>query len=75
MFYWPGVELATLAGWCTDGLGGGAVGYQNPPIRWSELEQKLSDRSRPSSNGGRPVEADVLTGLRNQIPVCRYTVR
>jgi error-prone DNA polymerase len=34
------------------------VGYQNPPIRWSELEQKLSDRSRPGSHGGRPVEAD-----------------
>jgi error-prone DNA polymerase len=34
------------------------VGYQNPPIRWSELEQKLSDRSRPGSNGSRPVEAD-----------------
>lgn len=39
--------------------------YQNPPIRWSELEQKLSDRSRPDSNGGRPVEADVLTGSKS----------
>jgi error-prone DNA polymerase len=40
------------------------VGYQNPPIRWSELERKLSDRSRPDSHGGRPVEGDMLTGLR-----------
>jgi error-prone DNA polymerase len=32
--------------------------YQNPPIKWSELERKLSDRSRPASNGGRPVTAD-----------------
>jgi len=39
------------------------VGYENPPIPWSELERKLSDRSRPGEHGGRPVEADVLTGL------------
>jgi hypothetical protein len=32
-------------------------------IPWSELERTLSDRSRPDGHGGRPVEADVLTGL------------
>ena len=48
------------------------MGYQNPPIRWSELEEKLSDRSRPASNGGRPVTADMLTELRGLISsVCR----
>jgi len=47
------------------------VGYNNPPIPWSELERTLSDRSRPDGHGGRPVEADVLTELRGQIPVCR----
>jgi hypothetical protein len=51
------------------------VGYNNPPISWSERERKLSDRSRPGAHGGQPADADVLTGLRNQIPVCRYTVR
>jgi error-prone DNA polymerase len=34
------------------------MGYNNPPIKWSELERKLSDRSRPGSHGGRPVTAD-----------------
>jgi hypothetical protein len=34
------------------------VGYQNPPIRWSELEHQLSDQSRPGSHGSRPLEAD-----------------
>jgi len=34
------------------------VGYNNPPIPWSELERTLSDRSRPDGHGGRPVEAD-----------------
>ncbi|TCO51622.1 error-prone DNA polymerase [Kribbella antiqua] len=34
------------------------MGYNNPPIKWSELERKLSDRSRPDSHGGRPVTAD-----------------
>ncbi|GAA2824376.1 error-prone DNA polymerase [Kribbella solani] len=34
------------------------MGYDNPPIKWSELERKLSDRSRPGSHGGRPVTAD-----------------
>jgi error-prone DNA polymerase len=29
--------------------------YNNPPISWSELERKLSDRHRP---GGPPMEAD-----------------
>ncbi|ADB33024.1 DNA polymerase III, alpha subunit [Kribbella flavida DSM 17836] len=33
------------------------MGYQNPPIRWSELERRLSAR-RPESHGGRPAEAD-----------------
>ena len=37
--------------------------YNNPPIPWSELERTLSDRSRPDGHGGRPVEADMLTGL------------
>jgi error-prone DNA polymerase len=31
------------------------MGYHNPPIPWSELERKLSDRRRP---GGPPVDAD-----------------
>jgi hypothetical protein len=47
-------------GWCMDGLGGRAVGYQNPPI-WSELEP-LSDQSRPGSHGRQPIEAEVLSG-------------
>ncbi|MFB6721183.1 error-prone DNA polymerase [Kribbella sp. NPDC056345] len=34
------------------------MGYNNPPIKWSELERRLSDRSRPGSHGGRPVTAD-----------------
>ena len=34
------------------------MGYNNPPIKWSELERKLSDRSRPGSHGDRPVTAD-----------------
>lgn len=34
------------------------MGYNNPPIKWSELERKLSDRSRPGSHGGRPVTGD-----------------
>src|SRR3954471_6573818 len=34
------------------------MGYNNPPIKWSELERKLSDRSRPGSHGGRPIVAD-----------------
>ena len=34
------------------------MGYNNPPIKWSELERKLSDRSRPGSHGERPVTAD-----------------
>ena len=34
------------------------MGYNNPPITWSELERKLSDRSRPGSHGDRPVTAD-----------------
>jgi error-prone DNA polymerase len=34
------------------------MGYNNPPIKWSELERRLSDRSRPDSHGGRPVTAD-----------------
>ncbi|TDD46688.1 error-prone DNA polymerase [Kribbella antibiotica] len=34
------------------------MGYNNPPVKWSELERKLSDRSRPGSHGGRPVTAD-----------------
>ncbi|WP_432951249.1 error-prone DNA polymerase (plasmid) [Kribbella sp. CA-253562] len=34
------------------------MGYQNPPISWSELERRLSDRSRPDSHGGRPPEAN-----------------
>ncbi|HEY0693292.1 MAG TPA: error-prone DNA polymerase [Kribbella sp.] len=34
------------------------MGYNNPPVPWSELEQKLSDRSRPGGHGGRPAEAD-----------------
>jgi error-prone DNA polymerase len=31
------------------------MGYHNPPIPWSELERKLSDRHRP---GGPPLDAD-----------------
>jgi len=31
------------------------MGYHNPPIPWSELERRLSDRRRP---GGPPVDAD-----------------
>jgi len=31
------------------------VGYNNPPIPWSELERRLSDRRRP---GGPPIDAD-----------------
>ncbi|HET7328648.1 MAG TPA: error-prone DNA polymerase [Nocardioidaceae bacterium] len=31
------------------------MGYHNPPIPWSELERKLSDRRRP---GGPPPDAD-----------------
>jgi error-prone DNA polymerase len=34
------------------------MGYNNPPIPWSELERMLSDRSRPGGHGGRPAEAD-----------------
>jgi error-prone DNA polymerase len=34
------------------------VGYENPPIPWSELERKLSDRSRPGAHGGRPPDGD-----------------
>jgi error-prone DNA polymerase len=34
------------------------VGYNNPPISWSELERKLSDRSRPGAHGGQPADAD-----------------
>jgi error-prone DNA polymerase len=34
------------------------VGYSNPPISWSELERKLSDRSRPGAHGGQPADAD-----------------
>src|SRR5262245_35887704 len=34
------------------------MGYQNPPIPWSELERRLSDRSRPGGHGGRPVDGD-----------------
>ncbi len=31
------------------------MGYNNPPIPWSELERRLSDRRRP---GGPPIDAD-----------------
>src|SRR5262245_31944860 len=31
------------------------MGYNNPPIPWSELERRLSDRHRP---GGPPIDAD-----------------
>jgi error-prone DNA polymerase len=31
------------------------MGYDNPPIPWSELERRLSDRHRP---GGPPIDAD-----------------
>jgi error-prone DNA polymerase len=31
------------------------MGYNNPPIPWSELERRLSDRHRP---GGPPLDAD-----------------
>ena len=34
------------------------MGYSNPPISWSELERKLSDRSRPGAHGGQPAYAD-----------------
>jgi error-prone DNA polymerase len=34
------------------------MGYQNPPIAWSELERRLSDRARPGGHGGRPVDGD-----------------
>jgi hypothetical protein len=39
------------------------MGYNNPPVKWSELERRLSNRSRPGSDGGRPAAGDVLTGL------------
>jgi len=49
------------------------VGYNNPPIPWSELEQKLSGGA---SNPERlfneaKFSKDVLTELRGQIPVYR----
>jgi error-prone DNA polymerase len=34
------------------------MGYNNPPVRWSELERRLSDRSRPGSDGHRPPTGD-----------------
>jgi error-prone DNA polymerase len=34
------------------------MGYQNPPIPWSELERRLSDRARPGGHGGRPADGD-----------------
>lgn len=31
------------------------MGYDNPPVKWSELERRLSNRSRPGSDGaGQP---------------------
>jgi error-prone DNA polymerase len=34
------------------------MGYNNPPVKWSELERRLSNRSRPGSDGGRPAAGD-----------------
>ncbi|WP_432951071.1 error-prone DNA polymerase [Kribbella sp. CA-253562] len=34
------------------------MGYNNPPVKWSELERRLSDRARPGSDGGRPAAGD-----------------
>ncbi|WP_432945780.1 error-prone DNA polymerase [Kribbella sp. CA-253562] len=34
------------------------MGYNNPPVKWSELERRLSDRARPGSDGGRPPAGD-----------------
>jgi error-prone DNA polymerase len=34
------------------------MGYNNPPVKWSELERRLSDRSRPGSDGDRPAAGD-----------------
>lgn len=41
------------------------MAYNNPPIPWSELERKLSNRSRPDSDGQRPTGGDMLTELRD----------
>ncbi|MFC0623369.1 error-prone DNA polymerase [Kribbella deserti] len=34
------------------------MAYNNPPMRWAELERKLSGRTRPDSHGDRPAVAD-----------------
>ena len=34
------------------------MGYNNPPIPWSELERKLSDRSRPPAPADELLDAD-----------------
>jgi hypothetical protein len=40
------------------------MSYSNPPVKWTELERRLSDRTRPGSDGHRPATGDMLTGLR-----------
>jgi error-prone DNA polymerase len=34
------------------------MSYNNPPVKWTELERRLSDRSRPGSDGHRPASGD-----------------
>ncbi len=34
------------------------MAYDNPPVKWSELERRLSSRARPDSDGGRPAGGD-----------------
>jgi hypothetical protein len=59
VFYWGRWSVVPVTG----AVEVVTVGYNNPPIPWSELERMLSDRSRPDGHGGRPVEADMLIGL------------